>query len=397
MSKIFTLIALISIGITSCKKDVVDDPDDPNNSDKTEYTLQIETGAKTIEPKQTINYSAVLVDSKGNITTPSNISWSISDSNVATISAGGTLATVAEGNAKITASVTVDGKEYTASVPVGIYAATLFTVAPSAIIYEKGGELQLETVYFTVGTAPTYTYSSSNTSVATVSSSGLVNFVGAGECIIKVTASTLPDRPFKIPVLVVDVPTVTLPITRVELNKSAIDLFKNETAQLSAKAYNPDGEVSGTTFTWTSSNTNIATVSTSGLVTPVRTGKTYVQATAQGIMAECEVIVNPDTVIIVTPFYKDMNPGDTYQFVAKAYKCERSGLTTEYPVTFTWTMLDYGAGFEMFNIGTVDNTGNVTIKSDATIGMSSFVLVQDQNNPYIGGAAMISISYGFPK
>ncbi len=396
IEQVLIIFIMLTFIFTACEKDDIIDDDNPDAAENTEYVLQIENGAQTIEPNQTISYSAVFVDNNGNVTAATDVSWSVSKTSVATISSSGLLVSVGSGDAKVTATATIDGHSYTASVPIGIYPASLFAVAPSAIIYETGGEIQLETVYFTTGNNPTYSYRSSNTSVAEVSAGGLVSFVGTGECLISITASTLPNNPVYVPVLVVGIPDVALPVTRIELNKSALDLFKDETYKLTATAYNPDGIVNDASFTWASLDHNIATVNQDGLISPVKSGKTYIQVSSQGIIAQAELIVNPDTVVIVTPFYKDLEPGESFQFTAKAYKAERAGLTTEYPVTFNWSVLDYGAGFEMFNIGTVNADGVLTVKSDAMIGLSSFVIAQDASNPYIGGAGMVTVGFGFP-
>ncbi|MBN2683242.1 MAG: Ig-like domain-containing protein [Bacteroidales bacterium] len=396
---IYTLI-LSFVGMTvmsGCKKK--DDDDDDNNNTSKKYALVIDNGAQTINPDQSVTYSAKLVDVDGNITTPSGVTWTTSNSEICTISSSGGVSVVATGEVTVTASVTVDGFTYTASVPLGIYSPTLFTVVPGAIIFEAGYSLQLEVVHFTTETGITYSYTSSNASVASVNSSGLVTFNATGSCTISVTASNLPDNPFVVPVLVVGEPDVVLPVTRVEVNPPSGDIFKNETLQLTAKAYNPDGEVAGSTFTWTSSNPEIATVDATGKVSPVRTGETYIKATCQGVFAQAEILVNPDTIVLVTPFWKDMQPGQTFQFTATAYKNERSiplSGATVYPVTFQWMMLDYGPGFEMFNIGTCDQNGNVTLKNDAMTGMVSMVMAWDVNNEYVGGGAMIMVDFGLP-
>lgn len=387
------IFAVSTIALNSCKKD--DDDDDDNNS--TDYVLVVENGAQSIEPGESISYSAVLIDEEGSVTVPSGIVWSVTPDSVASINSSGVLTTSSTGKAKVTATIQVDGASVSASVPVGVYAPVLFAVAPSAILFEAGHQIQLETVYFSNSAAPTYSFASSNSSVASVSNSGLVSLNAAGECLITVTASNQPNSPFYVPVLVIDVPSVPLPVTRVELNHYSKDLFKNETLQLSATAYNMEGVVSNANIAWASMDNNIATVSSNGLVTPVRTGETYVTATANGIMAQCEILVNPDTVIIVTPFYKDLQQGETFQFTATAYKNQRSGFGETYPINFSWLMPDYGPGFEMFNVGTVDNNGNVTISNSAMMGMMSFVMAYDPSNEYVAGAAMIMIDVGMPS
>jgi uncharacterized protein YjdB len=58
---------------------------------------------------------------------------------------------------------------------------------------------------------------------------------------------------------------------------------EGKTIQLTATAYDSNNNViPGITFTWTSSNTNRATVSSTGLVTGVNDGNVSITASAQG-------------------------------------------------------------------------------------------------------------------
>ncbi|MGM0650853.1 MAG: Ig-like domain-containing protein, partial [Bacteroidota bacterium] len=178
--------------------------------------------------------------------------------------------------------------------------------------------------------------------------------------------------------------------------KYSTDLFKDETEQLTATAYNAEGEVNDVDFSWSSANTNIATVSSSGVITPERTGETTVSVSANGIRAHCEVLVNPDTLVIVSPLYKDMEQGESHQFEATAYELSRSGLGQTYDIDFNWFIPDYGPGFEMFNIATVDDNGNVTVEQDAMMGMSTVLIAHDPANEYVAGGAMIMVNIGMP-
>ncbi|MFN8394599.1 MAG: Ig-like domain-containing protein [Bacteroidia bacterium] len=226
--RILFAVLVTTVAFTSCKKDKID-PD----KDK---VLVITNGAKSIPMDGSQTYSAQFVLADGTIQPATGVTWSSSTSSVATISSGGVIAIAGAGSTTITATVTTDEATFTASVPLGIVTPTVFAVVPSAIIWEPSGSLQLETFY--LGTAtPTYTFSSSNNSVASVSSTGVVSFNGVGNCQITVTASTHPNNPFIVPVLVVGVPTVTLPVTRIEVTPSSSTLFRQETAQLSAQAF----------------------------------------------------------------------------------------------------------------------------------------------------------------
>lgn len=391
--KIFTLIllAFASVFLNSCKKDKKDDSTDTTKK----YVMVIENGAQTISPNGNIAYSAILVDANGSVTPATGVSWTTSNSQLATISSSGIVTTLGTGEIKITGSVTKDNVTYSASVPLGIYVSSAFSVAPSAIIWNKGDNLQLESVYLSTAgvTNPTCTYQSSNTAIATVSSTGLVSFIEVGECQITVTATSIQGSPVvTVPVLVVGIPEVAIPIIRIEVDPPSKDLFKNETQPLTAKAYKGDGsEATGTAFTWSSTEPAIASVSSAGLVTPHKTGTTYIQASASGIIGQSEITVNSDTLVWITPFYTSIPAGGTKQFTTVAYHITRTNATPFSPaVTFDWQIPTYG--FAMFDIATVNATGLVTLKSNAFAGMSTFVMASDHANPWVGSVGTIMVA-----
>ena len=395
MNTNFKFLAIILFASTvvifnSCKKDKKEDPADTSKK----YVMIIENGAQTMSPDGHITYSAILVDANGTASPATGVSWTSSVTSVATINSSGVDSGVALGEVKITASVTKDNVTYYASVPLGIYVPSAFTVSPSAIIWNKGDNLQLESVYLSTSgvTNPTCTYTSSNTAIATVSPTGLVTFVEVGECYITVTATSIQGNPVvTVPVLVVGIPEVAIPIIRIEVNPPSKDLFKNETQQLTAKAYKGDGsEAVGISFTWNSLDESIATVNNAGLVTPIKTGTTYIQAKADGIIGQAEIMVNSDTLVWITPFYTSIPAGGTKQFTAEAYHITRTSATPYTGVTFDWLVPTYG--FDMFDIATVNATGLVTLKSNAFAGMSTFVMAYDHNNPYVGSVGTIMVA-----
>ena len=371
------------VGTSSCKKEEAADKN---------YVLIIENGAQKINPDQTVTYEAKLVDKEGNSTVPESIIWSTSASSIASISSGGVISVAGEGMVTVTASVTIDGVTLTANAPLGIYAPSLFTVSPCAILYEVGGDIQLEAIYLTTTgvVEPTCTYASSDATVASVSSTGLVTFNKAGSCYITVTATSINGgSPINIvPVTVIAPYTVELPVVRVEVTPSSADLFQNETSQLTATAYNFDGQaVTGKTPVWSSANTNVVTVSSSGLVTPINPGETSVYAVIDGMIGQASIVVNPDTLVVVEPFYVNIPAGGTRQFTAKAYHLTRTSATLLSGVNFVWSIPTYGFG--MFDIATVNSTGLVTMKTDATPGMMTYVVAQDVTNAYVGGASAV--------
>ncbi len=376
------ILALLVTGLTfsSCKKDK-----DPEVQEK---ALVITNGAQSMKPDGALTYNAVFVSADGKTSPATGVSWSTSNASIATVSAAGTVGVVGVGTATMTATVTEGSITYTASVPLGIAGVTAFAVVPSAIIWEPGGSIQLETFY--LGTAnPTYTYSSSNTAVASVSASGQVSFHGIGSCTIEVAASTYPSNPFIVPVLVIGPPTVTLSVTRVAVTPASASLFRQETAQLTAQAYSPDGAVSKT-FTWTSSDAGIASVDGSGRVTAHGLGTAYIYALADGITGQAEIFVSPDTVIEVTPFIGSIRAGRTQQFTAKAYNIRTGGTYLPGITQFDWFIPSFG--IPMFDFATVNASGLVSVNSNALPGNMTFVSANIQGNPDVGGAAMIMVS-----
>src|SRR5207302_921011 len=121
----------------------------------------------------------------------------------------------------------------------------------------------------------TVTWSSSNTAVATVSNSGLVSGVTPGTATItaasegKSGTSTITVTP--------------VPVASVEVTPATASVQAGQTVQLTATPKDANGApLSGRTVTWSSSNTAVATVSNSGLVSGVTPGTATITATSEG-------------------------------------------------------------------------------------------------------------------
>jgi hypothetical protein len=408
---------------TNCKKDKTSTPiDNPvvtvNTSKK--YTLVIDNGAQAVEQGKTISYSAHLVSSTGAIINAPSVTWSSSfgsfSSNNFTFNNDTT--------GTISASVSYEGVTYTAAVPICIQpvkASQLFAVVPSAIIWStNSGPIQLTSVY--LGGSATYAYVSENTNIASVSSAGLVSFNAVGNTNIKVTATINGQTSvIRVPVMVVGIPEAPLPVAKVVVTPALGQMFKGETLQLNAKAYDSNGnDVTNTvTFNYTvipkieddGVPTNAASVNASGLVTAIDLGEVYVQASASGIMGQADIIVNPDTVILVTPFYASLGGFDPFtmtpnptskSFTANTYKVNRAtykaggaNFLTSIPnsPTLSWEVPLTGIAEidNYFNIVTLSNANNTSVTATAIQGkVGSTVVVAKASGIYFG-AAVVSV------
>lgn len=380
---VLTCLALLSVTLTSCKKD----DDDPGSD--SEKVLVIDNGARSASPDEQVTYTAHFVSSDGSVSAANGVTWSSTESGIVGINASGSISASGIGSTVIEAKIVEDGVTYTASVPLNIVGSTVFAVVPSAIIWEaNGGSLQLENVYFGTST-PTYTYASSDDNVASVSASGSVNFKSAGSCVITVTSSVSPSAVYNVPVLVVGVPSVTLPVSRVEVSPSTGEMFRNETLQFTAKAYNTSGEVSES-FTWSTSDAAIASIDGNGKVTAKNVGEAVIYAEAKGIIGQAEVYVSPDTIVLVTPFNASITAGGSKQFTATAYDVKNNMAPLNGVTNFDWTIPTYG--FSIFDFASVNSSGLVSVRNDALPGNLTFLLANVSGSPQTAGAAAISVS-----
>ncbi len=134
--------------------------------------------------------------------------------------------------------------------------------------------------------APTYRYSSNDTSILTVSAKGELTGVSAGNAVVSVmTTNRTAYTTCKI--LVVTAPTA------VKLNASALSIEEKEEFRLTPTITPADAP--NKQIVYTSQDPKIATVSAKGVVTGIKVGKTTITAkTGDGsATATCNVTVTP--------------------------------------------------------------------------------------------------------
>ena len=208
------------------------------------------------------------------------IIWSSSDSSVATVTSEGEVTTIGAGTATITASC--GEKTATCEITVKISISSI-TLNKNELILEKGNTETLTPSILPLDTTEdkTINWSSSNENVATVTNEGEVAAVGGGNAII--TASCGGKT-------VTCSVTVKVPISGITLNKSNVTLYKGMNETLTATIL-PADTTEDTTITWSSSDTDVVTVTEQGELIPVELGDAVVTATCGGKTATCDVTV----------------------------------------------------------------------------------------------------------
>lgn len=130
------------------------------------------------------------------------------------------------------------------------------------------------------------TWASSNTKVANVSASGNVTAIGAGTTVITCKAQDGSG------VIATCKVTVKNPVTSIKLNKTTKSVFVGKTYKLKATV-GPKNATSKT-VTWKSSNTKVATVSSSGVVKGKKAGTATIYCIAKdgsGVQTSCQITV----------------------------------------------------------------------------------------------------------
>jgi len=241
------------------------------------------------------------------------VSWTSSNTSVATVSSSGVVTGVAGGSATITVK-TSDGS-FTATTTVTVASTTIpvtgVTVLPTSATVSVGGTTTLAaTVLPSNASIKTVSWTSSNTSVATVSSSGVVTGVATGSAIITVkttsgsyTATTT-----------ITVSSTTIPVTGVTVSPTSATVAAGSTTTLAATVL--PSNASNKTVSWTSSNTSVATVSSSGVVTGVAAGSATITATTSNgsftASAAITVTSGGTGTTVTVPFTKDGAGDFTY-------------------------------------------------------------------------------------
>lgn len=87
----------------------------------------------------------------------------------------------------------------------------------------------------------------------------------------------------------------TQPVATAEVALAPADIIVGQTSQATATLRDAAGTVlTGRTINWSSSNTAVATISSTGLVTGVTAGTSQISATSEGKSGQATITVNPD-------------------------------------------------------------------------------------------------------
>lgn len=213
--------------------------------------------------------------------TDKSMTWTSSDEDVAKVDKNGKVTAVKGGNASITAKAGNKTAECKVTVTVPVESISL-NQSSTSLEVEQTITLSAN-ILPQDATEKTVSWTSSNSSVASVDQNGKVTAIAQGTAIIKASAGGKTDT------CEINVQPKVVSVTSVTLNKTSLALKEGESETL--KATITPSNATNKTVSWSSNKTGIATVDQNGKVTAISKGSATITATAENKSASCDINV----------------------------------------------------------------------------------------------------------
>lgn len=316
-------------------------------SKSTSITITVEsscTGLSLNNTSTTLDLSGTKTVTLTAVKTPNNttdtVSWNSSNTNIATVSNG---VVTAKGNGTCTITATCGSRSATCSVTVkrSCTGVSLNKTSHTMNLYKYQNSTSADnSVTLTATVAPTNTtdsvsWKSSNTNVATVSSSGVVSAKAAGTATITATCGSKTATC-----------AITIIAVQMDVDVATYTGKTGTTVNLSSNLIvNPSSYKSNAT--WSTTDSSIATINNSGVLTLKSTGMVTVKAVVNGIevsqLAYVEVINQPGLKLSATNSY--MIPGEKHTFYVDITNYSSSA-NYDFEVNRSKTSIDIAAAVE---------------------------------------------------
>lgn len=321
------------------------------------------------------------------------ITYGSSNTSIATVSSTGEVTTLVVGNVDIICSY--EGINATLSITVQpkpvVHTYTIAFDSSSASIIQ-GNTLQTNVICkdndVTVS-SPIVTYSSSDNNIATIDSNGLIRSVNIGTCNITATYEGVSAI---LSLEVKEKPHVYT-ISLIETSKA---LFVGNTHQIVSICSDNGTTVSSPLIAYTSSDTNIATVNSTGLVTMIASGRATITATYENVSATLSLTVSVEPVAVYTENWSQTTT--IKQYVTSSYTVYYS---TDNGVTKTYPAIDYAfdsAGQALGSKITVtrksDNSFSVKNNTITTV-TTCYVTITERDTGKVLSNTLLTFKAGF--
>ena len=287
LALLFSATAVVALAMNACEIPIATSP--PADVGQ----LLISPKTATVQPNQDVMLTAVALTPQGD-TAQASVSWSATGGSITDTSTNGKRhyghwKNASCGTSQVTATSHPGGKSDTAILTVTCPTPVAsVSVAPAAASVQVSGTVQLTATPKDANGTPlsgrTVTWASSNTSVASVTGSGLVTGAAAGSATITATSEGQSGT--------ASITVANVAVASVSVSPATVSLQVNGAVQLVATPKDANGApLSGRAVSWSSSNTSVATVSSSGVVTGAAAGAATITATSEGQSGSATVTV----------------------------------------------------------------------------------------------------------
>src|SRR6266480_2331045 len=291
----------------------------------------------TLQPNQTYDLVAVGFTAAGD-SADMTVSWNASSGSITSTTSGKrhyghfhnancgvskVAATSNPGNLSDTATVTVAG----CTVPVASV-----SVSPASATVAAGQSVQLTATPKDANGTPlsgrTVTWSSNNTSVAIADVNGNVTGLAPGSATITATSEGKSGT--------AAITVTSVPVASVTVSPASASVPEGQTVQLTATPRDANSNpLTGRVVSWSSSNTSVATVNGSGVVSGVVAGSATITATSEGQSGTAAITVTPPS---------STCPTSSTAFQNSAFASQNGSFTATFDATPNGTGLDAATG-----------------------------------------------------
>ena len=266
--------------------------------------IEFKNAPATIDQGQSIDMSQYIVYTPDNAAIK-DLTWTVDKSYQGEVSAAGVLtAKRVSGTVTVTAtSVRVPSVSTSATLTITKPVVTDFTLSDTEVTLNVGGTKTISvTAYVPAYATESATFSSNNTTVATVNKSGVITAKAIGEAEISAKIGEV-TKICKVHVVAVTVESITF-------EPAEANLTKGSTLQLNP-VITPAQAALDNAITYISANPEVATVTETGLVKGIAAGDAVVTATCDGKSAQITIHVVAPAMFAKVVDAATLGAGDT--------------------------------------------------------------------------------------
>ena len=342
-------------------------------------TVDVTPSSSTLALNAQLPLQAQVTDASGAVVPNASVVWTVQNAGVASVSSSGVVTAIAVGSTQVAANAL--GKSGIATITVTQTPVASVVVLPARVDAGVGTKTKLTATALDASQNTlanrAMIWTTSNASVATVDGTGMVTTVGVGSATITATAEGKSGAS--------QVSVSAGAVASVDVSPDPVPLNFGDTQQLTVTAKDANGTlITGRSVGWATANSQVATVSGSGVVTATGPGSTSITATVDGVSGSTRVDVTliPVANVLVTPNPLNLAVGDNGQLTAVLTDASGGTLTGR---VINWSSSDITIATVSNGLVTGVKKGKATITAESG-GVKGSALVN------VGPAPVKSVS-----